>query len=329
IRYHPGCTAAFVGQALAGMILVIFVATLLAGFILDRFQEAGHAWSGFAALFTVAMVSRLWSARLLSLHYDAPYRPSVEAGFSFWNFLRRTPQSNFMKFTFYAALMNGAIMISGPFFAAYMLRDLGFSYTEFTINSAVLLLASTLSIRWWGNMGDRHGNRAVLVATGFLLPVMPLLWAFTTSFYGTLAIQVLAGLSWSGFGIATQNYIFDAVTSEKRARVIGYYSVVNGIFAVIGGTVVGGYLAEHLPSSYSFWGWDLVFISSLPVVFIVSSVLRLVVAIVMLPLFKEVRPAEMISPGRLILRLSSGEPISEALWNAIERVAALKKKPPR
>lgn len=302
------------------IIMAIFGANLLAGGCLFVFQRLHHLWLGFALIFSIACVARLVSTRLLSLHYDPPYRPPPEAYFSFWDFIRRLPRSNFARFALYLALMMGAINVAAPFFAAYMLRDLHWSYAQFTLNNAMSLFTQFFMVRWWGRIGDRHGNRVVIVATSLILPVLPILWLFSTNFYYLLGVQFVAGIGWSGFTIATQNFTLDAVSRHKRARVASYMSILNGMFSLAGGSLLGAWLANHLPSTYRFGALHVTFASSLPGVFLISGLLRLLAVWLLLPRFKEVRVAETIHPATLILRSSGGQALVSFIGQAMVRM---------
>ena len=99
------------------VILMVFLSTLTAGGLLYIFQQSEKVWTGFFTLFAVATLARLISARLLALHYDPHYHPTHDSYFSFWDFIRRMPHSNFARFGLFNALMLGAINVAGPFFS--------------------------------------------------------------------------------------------------------------------------------------------------------------------------------------------------------------------
>ena len=104
---------------------------------------------------------------------------------------------------------------------------------------------------------------------------------------------------------------------------MAYYSVINGAFVLIGGTVVGAWLANHLPSVYHVGLLRITFLSSLPSVFVVSGVVRLLVLLLMAPTFREVRNAEPIHPGTLLLRLWGGEAITGTFWEVATRIGGV------
>ena len=191
-----------------------------------------------------------------------------------------------------------------------MLRDLHWSYAQFTMNTAIFQITQFTMIRWWGRIGDRHGNRVILQTTSYIMPLLPLLWTLHTGFFYLMAVQILSGMVWAGFSIASLNFTFDAVTPHKRARISAYVSILNGIFILLGGAILGAYLANRLPSSYQIGPYTADFVSPLPSVFLASAVLRLLVVVTMLRHFKEVRAAEHIHPVDLLLKVAGGEPFA-------------------
>jgi MFS family permease len=174
-------------------------------------------------------------------------------------------------------IMTCASTISAPFFTQYMIRDLHWAKDQFAASTAVLLLSQFVFIRWWGRICDRHGNRATILATSLILPILPLLWVVTQDYRLILGIQFLSGMAWSGFNLASSNFIYDSIPADRRHRIFGYYNVVNGMFTLVGGSVIGAWCA--------------------------------LVGILLLPHFKEVRVAEPITSRQILWRISTGEPI--------------------
>jgi MFS family permease len=303
---------------------VMIAAMMLAGIIANSWKNVGHTAVGFGFLFCLASLFRGTSMIFMKHHYDAPLeKTSDDESFSFWDFLHGVKKSNFTKFTFAIALMNGTTNIAGPFFAVYMLRDLQWSYLAFTFNMLTFLVAQTLFVRWWGGIGDRHGNRAVLVATGCLLPILPILWVFSANYIVLLFAQVVSGATWSGFNLAATNFIYDSVPQTRRARAMSYYSILNGTFSVLGGMLIGAYIAEHTPASFDLGLIHVTMHSSLPFVFVVSGLARAVAAAIMLPQFGEVREVEPISTSRLLWRLGIGQPLFGQVGEFMPRLRTL------
>ncbi len=265
---------------------------LLAGWTLYWARQRGHEALGFAGVFSAALLARMASTWHLGRQYEPGYAsPRAEDLFSFWDFLQRSPHSNFGRFSFYVAGMMAAVHVSAPFFVLYMLRDLKFSYLQLSIVSAVILLAQAMTFRVWGRLGDRYGHLNLLKVTGLLMFVCPIQWLLSPRFEAILVFQAISGVVWAGFNLSAFNFLFDSVSPPKRARCVAYYSVlVNvGIFL---GALAGGWLAPYLPGELVILGWRYPLASSLQVLFFISGLLRLLVSMVFLPYLREVREVE-------------------------------------
>jgi len=295
------------------------------GILLWWFKTKSMAWAGFGILFILAALFRIHSAWLLNHHYDPPFNPKKEDYFSFWDFVKRTRHSNFAKFTFIAASINGITNIAGPFFSVYMIRDLHWNYIQFTFSTIAFLVGQFVFISWWGAMCDRHGNRTVLAAACLILPLIPLPWAFIRSFPALMCLQFISGSIWSGFNLAAGNFIMDACTPQKRPRATSYYTVVNSFFSLIAGSIIGAFLAENLPSSYNLGFIHISFLSSLPPIFIISGILRFI-PVFFLPNLKEVRETEPITPIQLLWRFTTGEPIFSQIQQLTNLLAGQAKR---
>jgi len=145
---------------------------LIAGFLLDLFKKI-NPFIGFVVIFTLAMVARFTSAYLLKLQHEPPFKSHKSYYFTLWEFVRLMPHSNFGRFTAFVNLFMFSVAIAGPFFAVYMLKHLGLSYSKFTLVSLASSITSLLTMPYWGRLGDKYGNLKVLKITGFLIPLIP------------------------------------------------------------------------------------------------------------------------------------------------------------
>lgn len=222
-------------------------AMLTAGLILHFFKDSlGAPIAGFTVIFSIAFVSRLVSCYFLTRMHEPLLVIKPEHRFSVFSFLRRIVRSNFGRFVIFVALINFGTFISAPFFAVYMLRDLKFSYLTYTIVTMTATLTIFSMMRLWGSHADHVGNRRVLRLTSYFIPLNPILWLFSHNVAYLIAIQFFGGFFWAGFNLSASNFIYDAVTPEKRTRCVAYYNMVNGI-AIFSGAIAGGFLASRLP----------------------------------------------------------------------------------
>jgi MFS family permease len=290
------------------MAIVTFTAIVIAGQVLHQFAAFGLAAWGFTTIFVLFAISRAISARAFCGVDDVALHVPEDSKFSFWQFIARAKQSNFVKFVVFVSSMNFAASVSGPFFAMYMLQDLKLSYFEYTVVVAAAVIAQFVVMRTWGSLSDQFGNRTILKVCGTLITFNPALWMISSNFWFVVFIQFYSGIFWAGFTLAAANFVFDAVTPPKRARCVAYQSIINGSLVFLG-AIVGGFVARHVPddivSHLGLWVPHSPFIA----LFVLSGVLRAGVMLFLFPAFKEVRQVESIRSHQLLIRVTSLRPL--------------------
>lgn len=275
---------------------VSFVTFLGGGYLLQSFTDGTSTqYIGFMIIFILAFLSRVISFIFLIRQYEPSFEISNEARFSFVEFVRDSFKRNFNRFVTYLVFMNFSVYIAAPFFTAYMLYDLKFSYITFTVINAAALLAKFISMPLWGKICDKYGTRKVLAFSGLLMPFVPLLWVFTNNIQWLLLIQVFSGFIWAGFEIASFNYIFDATTPQKRTTCVAYYNVLNGV-GIFLGALVGSFIVKH----------NKVFASAFLLVFLISFILRISTSLIFIPMLKEFRRVENISYKDMVFKMVGG-----------------------
>ncbi|MHB9155800.1 MAG: MFS transporter [Endomicrobiales bacterium] len=235
--------------------------------------------TGFTVVFMGAVLFRCISLYFTTRMADVPLAHTEEAPLSFVTFLKSFKQNNLVRFIFYVTSITFATQLAAPYFSVQMLKNLNFSYFSYTAVTMASVVASLIAFPLWGRNADHVGNVQVLKSTGFLLPVIPVLWMFGRTPLELILIEMLSGFVFSGFGLATTNFIYDAVPAARRVRYIGYYNVINS-GAIFLGATLGGFLAERLPP---LLGYRLV------TLFLISAVLRFAADFMLSPHFGEVR----------------------------------------
>lgn len=308
--------------------LATFLAVLVAGQILDVSRWGGIEAYGFLSIFLLAAVARLLSARWLHSYDDPPLIIRKEEMFSFYQFIRRLPQSNFARFVLFFATINFAVAFAGPYFALYMLRDLKLTYLEFTVVSATVTVTQFLTMQHWGRLSDRFGTKKILNICGIAVAVSPIMWLLSAELWWILVIQLYSGFVWAGFNLASTNFMFDAVTPPKRARCAAYQALVNGAF-VVAGSLLGGFTADALTALGRFSVGGVEVTSPLLILFLISAVLRVVAAWLLLPQFQEVRPVEQIAHRHLVFQITNLRPLSGATFSVMSGFLQRRRRPPR
>lgn len=289
--------------------LVMFLA---GGALLSWSEASGKAWLGFLLLFTIAATGRLISAGLLWAMHDPDPHPSAAQPRQFAQTMQQTLLSlkdrTFRNYSIFVAGMQGMVAISAPFFAVYMLSELQFSYLQYSLNSIASIATQFLTLRFWGRVSDRLGNRLVMVTTSCILPTLPLWWLVSPNFYYLLLVQALSGFAWSGFSLSTANYLYDI--RPHRTHFASYAAVQSAIGAtlVFAGALFGGYLAVAAPAIREHLPFELG--SAIFVVFICSALLRSLVALWFIPRAVEPRVRQHPQLLKVIYRVARFNAIS-------------------
>jgi len=293
-----------------------FASLVTAGVLLHLSNRSGMTAAGYVLLFTVAALARAVSWYHLSKMHDPPGHVAVmeiPLGHGWWRRLRHSP---FVRFSVFFALMQFSVAIASPFFTVYMLRDLHFTYLQFMANTATTVLFQFLTLARWGRISDAFGNRLILATCACVIPFLPVLWTLSTNFWYLIGLQALSGLSWAGFSLSAGNFLYDLVAREKRATYMAVHNVIasTGIFA---GALLGGYLGTVMPGEIGFFGHTLALVSPLYGVFVVSTVVRLLVVISLVPKLKEVRAVRPLSVRELIFRVTRLNALSGLFFDVV------------
>jgi MFS family permease len=306
-QHERGAYFARRAQIIAGL---SFFALCGAGWVLGHWQDSTAAWWGFVLIFALAGSARILSALALSPVQDLHPTAHREALQGFRSFFRQGATKDFRRFLLFSSLMHASVLIAGPFFVLYMLQDLHLSYLGYGGWLATGLLGQLLTLQAWGQFGDRLGNKALLSITGFTVPFLPMLYLVSTNLGFLLAVNFFGGVIWAGLALGLQNYVFDSVRPEDRAKAIALYSTVNAVGWSVG-ALLGGWLVEHLPLRIEWGGVDLQPVSNLPFVFFLSGVFRLLVSSCLLGTFHEARQVARVSRQQLFQELPLVKPVAQ------------------
>jgi MFS family permease len=266
-------------------------ATLLGGLALHG--TARTPFVGFAVLCLVAAASRV-------VAWDQVRRIREEDGaapggrqFSFLEFLRAAPNSNFARFSLTLGSLGFATHMASPFFAVYLLQRRGLDYLTYSLVILTGSLVGSLGGAWWGRVGDRTGNHAVLRWATLGVAGLPLVWLAAPSAIALGAVNAVGAFLWSGINLAATNFLYDAVTPAKRHTCLAYFNVVNGVGIGLG-ALAGGLVLQAFPSPTE---------AAFATLFAASVVLRVAAALTLRRSVHEVRSVETIAFRQLVLDL--------------------------
>ena len=258
-----------------------------AAILILRFAESKQVIIlGYAALFLGAFLFRLVSFVLFHKQFVPHFRPMKAYQISMQEFIKQN--KNFKKFAYYQLYFNIAIMIASPFFAMYMLEELKFSITTYTIiaisSSIFYLLFNPLV----GRFSDKYGNAKLLGIANFAFVLSPIFWMIIKNPVALIIFpQLISGLANSAFAIAFSNFTYDALPERERGIGVAYANIKAGIGTFIG-SLIGAFLLfsfTYLPISNA---------SKFFIVFGIAALLRLLVALFFLPKIREMRKVKKL-----------------------------------
>lgn len=277
----------------------VTVASVIASGLLLNFFHQRYYGAGFWMIFSLAAAARYCSGYFISRMDEPPHRQDPASDFTFVMFLRRFRESNFLRFVMFSGCLTFATYLAAPFFAVFMLRDLQLSYLTYMALQVCTSLAALVALPLWGKHADLVGNVRVLRLSSFLATLIPIFWLFSQNSVYLMGVQMVSGFAWSGVTLSAGNFIYDAVTPQKRIRCIAYFNVINGV-ALFFGSSLGGYLASRLPPVFGY---------PLLGLFALSCFCRLIFYLFLSRSFHEVRAAHDVSIQELFFSVVGIRPL--------------------
>ncbi len=295
-----------------------FIAVVLAisaAFFLDLFKDKNILMFGYISLFSLAFISKFISWRIFKKQYEPKIKLEKGYYFSFSEFLSQAPKTNFGRFTIFRSFLGFACAITEPLLAIYLLRYLNFEYKPYMIVIYAGTIFSLVVMNLWGKFADRYGNYKTMKLTSFFIPLIPLLWIFSSSpIYMIFVPSIVSGISWAGFNLAAGNFIYDNVHQEKRGLVVSYYNMLVGI-GVFLGAGLGAILIKYLNTT---------FIEPIFLIFIIGTILRTIVMLAGISHLKEKRKIKKFNQQHYLKNLILKE-TKPALIEEVHQLMEIKK----
>ncbi len=220
------------------------IALLASGIFLQTAQSGGWALRGFAALFCAAAVARLISVSCLASHRTDPLlanRLQSRLNQPFSGHVSRSGR----RLLVYLVAVQACVQISGPFFAPFMLKQLGFSYLQFVFLLAVAFVARIIAVTKWTTVAHRCGAPTLLWLGAIGLVPLPALWVVSSSIWWLALVQTFSGISWAAYELGFFLLFFETLPAQRRTKMLTYYNFGNTV-AMFTGASVGALLLNFL-----------------------------------------------------------------------------------
>ncbi len=235
----------------------------------------GQKVHGYAIVLTMAFL-----ASIVSIFFYTKIKTPVqsvvvdkETPLGFLSFLKQAKQSHLGVFILFIAMFTFSVNIAAPYFASYLKEDRQFSMATINVIISFEFIARIVSMAFWGKIIDRSGSLKILSTVTYFIPVIPILWMFSGNVVYLCMAQVFSGTVWSAFDLCVQTFIYKATSPSQRLRYIVYYRSLSSLSVAVGGFTGLLLINRVVP----------IFGSGIITLFLISGVLRLIVARVMIP----------------------------------------------
>ena len=271
----------FLATRLSVATLFTFTFSLIIAALLDRLADA-VLW-GFIGLFTLAFNLRLISFVFFSrmsdpqTSYKSPESASSINGL--WSFTRNIHRSNLGAFTIYILLLYFGMGLMAPFYALYMIRDLGLSYLTYMGLNAAMSITAIIFLPLWGYLADKYGNLRMLRFASPSYVLMPIALLISSDPLYLLGIHALLGMWAAGFSVLAINFVYESSNDNNRTSNIGYFNALSHLFLFVA-SITSGLIVSLLPQIFNFPVMSL---------FLISAVIRIIATLALLPRVREIR----------------------------------------
>ena len=232
------------------------IAAPAAGRIIDAVNHrTGTATAGYRTAMLLAFCFGMLGTFFFSKIREEDTRlPSARAHSLLPRLTGLTLKPLFLWFLASSFIWSMAVQISAPFFNVYMVQALGADPSYVGYAAGISSLAALFGQLLFGRILTRHGNLRVQLISGFLIPVIPILWIFFTRPWHAFYANACGGFLWAGYNLTNFNLLLSLTPEEKRPQYVALYQAAIFLSAVLG-PLTGGVMI-HL------WSYRMIFLIS-------------------------------------------------------------------
>jgi len=281
------------------------VGMVLSSIFLDLFKSRGEHFGyaleytlfGFGILFLISIALRLVTIELFKKQYEPKIHVRKKDKMEFRKFMKEITKTPFGKFVLFNSFLMMAVSIASPFWAIYMLRDLGFSYVWYIGVTVATTAFQLMFLPLLGKASDKFGNiRIIKLCTGLMF-LIPFTWVLSifigseiwTKVYILIVPSLISGFAWAGFDLSINNYVYDSVGRRKGGYGLSYMNFFSGIGAAVGALIGSGIAILNVN-----------FMNPILFVILISGIARLLVFLIGQKCLEEVRPVKRFSYNYLV-----------------------------
>ncbi|MBN1620372.1 MFS transporter [candidate division WOR-3 bacterium] len=206
--------------------------------------------AAFAVIFSLSALSGIVSALILSKQLEKPKKLYGER-------LKETltspfSDSNFLKLIIFATWFTLAIGVGSPFWAPFMIQKLKMNLFLIQIYGTVSVLASVISLRYWGRFIDRFGNKTTMRITVILGGINPFVWVFLNqnNFWIVYIEGITSGIMWSATNVIFTNFVLSISPQGKNQIYSGIFGAFTAAGIVISALLSGIFMPPAIKNAF-------------------------------------------------------------------------------
>lgn len=272
----------------------VMLGLIVGGVILHNTKSIGVPLLGFAIVFAVACLSRLVSSYYLYKQVEPSSEDFIERRVRLGEMVDRF-RSRRGALLVYMASVQIASQLAAPYFTPFMLEKLHFSYGMYVGMLAVSYFARSVALVFLGRFAKRYGAIRLLWFGGVGLVPLAVMCVVSDSPVYLLSTQVVAGVCWATYELATFLLLFETIPNDERTSVLTTFNLVNST-AIVTGSLLGGALLRWFDASYSAYMW----------LFAISSIARAAIIPLLRRVSLEPGVVLQVAPQILTVRPSGG-----------------------
>ena len=226
------------------------VITLAAGQLADAYDNALAIFAGIFLAASLARFCGLFYFLRMKFPTSVTVRQPVE---EVPHTLSTTLQDqNFVRLIVFTGLFGMFLYAGNPFYSVFVLTELKRSIGDLALLTTLSTLGGLISLKTWGPLSDRYGNKPVLITTALIwLQTAAACWLFAgpERYFHLYLNYFVTGFMFSGFELCQFGVMIKMVPSTRKTHYISIYlSLTRMLWSL--GPPLGAWVLYHLPDEH-------------------------------------------------------------------------------
>jgi HEAT repeat protein len=201
---------------------------LIGARLLDLYKGQPYEHHGYTIIFSLgwicAIVSMLYYRKMSDTEREAVVKPDFNQMVE----VVRAPlrDRNFRQIMLFVIVFTASQGFANNLFSAFALESLQMPFFYLQLTSIAATLGTIATVRAWGFLADRYGNKPLLLLLSMGVTLTPLMWVILQPGKDQLLINttilfvghIFTGIFWSGVGVVQMNLYLATSTPQNRAN---------------------------------------------------------------------------------------------------------------